>query len=121
MAVLSFTILWLVSLMLENAGIVDIFWGPGFVVVGIYYALIPFTVLGGIVLRRRGIRLTPMLAMWPTVMFASAITFGLTRYRVPIDIAMMAMTGIAVAWIVDRLREPAPETPVAAPAGARAP
>jgi 4-amino-4-deoxy-L-arabinose transferase-like glycosyltransferase len=82
---------------------------PSTVGLGVYYALIPFTVLGGFVMRRRGIRLTPMLAMWPTVMFAAAITFGLTRYRVPIDIAMMAMAAIAVAWIVDRLRDPTPE------------
>lgn len=36
-AVIAFTILWLVSLALRDASIVDIFWGPGFVVVGWYY------------------------------------------------------------------------------------
>jgi steroid 5-alpha reductase family enzyme len=33
---LFFTVLWLLSLVFGNAGIVDIFWGPGFVVVGIF-------------------------------------------------------------------------------------
>jgi len=32
--VVAFTLLWLVSLFIGNASIVDIFWGPGFVLVG---------------------------------------------------------------------------------------
>jgi len=39
-AVGAFSALWVVSLVLKNASIVDIFWGPGFVVVGFYYALV---------------------------------------------------------------------------------
>jgi steroid 5-alpha reductase family enzyme len=39
-AVSVFTLLWLVSLPLKNAGIVDIFWGVGFIVVGWYYLAI---------------------------------------------------------------------------------
>ncbi len=34
-----FVLLWLLSLVLGNAGIVDIFWGPGFVVAGIFYLM----------------------------------------------------------------------------------
>jgi steroid 5-alpha reductase family enzyme len=41
------TLLWLVSLMLHNASIVDIFWGAGFVVtVWIYFALTPGNLYG---------------------------------------------------------------------------
>jgi steroid 5-alpha reductase family enzyme len=36
-AVIAFTLLWLVSLVIRNASIVDVFWGPGFVVVGGFY------------------------------------------------------------------------------------
>lgn len=92
---------------------------PSTVGLGFYYALVPFTVLGGVVMWRRRLRLTPMIAMWPTVMFAAAITFGLTRYRVPIDIAMMAMAAIAVAWIVDQLRGRPPEPAPALPTSSR--
>src|SRR5215510_955462 len=36
------TIIWLVSLPMKNSSIVDIFWGPGFVLVGwVYFALTP--------------------------------------------------------------------------------
>ncbi len=41
-AIATFTLLWLVSLPLEDASIVDVFWGLGFIVVGWYYlAVIP--------------------------------------------------------------------------------
>ena len=71
---------------------------------GFYYALLPLTIIGGMVFWRRGIRLTPLLSMWPTIMLASAITFGLTRYRVPIDIAMMALSAVAISWLIEQLR-----------------
>lgn len=38
-AILAFTILWILSLPLRNASIVDIFWGTGFIVMGLYYLL----------------------------------------------------------------------------------
>ena len=37
-AIIAFSVLWGVSLVLKNAGIVDIFWGPGFVLLGVVYA-----------------------------------------------------------------------------------
>ena len=77
---------------------------PSTVGLGVYYALVPFAILGGLLLRRRGIRLTPLLAMWLMVMATSATTFGLTRYRVPIDIAMMVMAAVAIGWVHHRLR-----------------
>ena len=77
---------------------------PSTVGLGVYYALIPFSVLGALLMRRRGQRLTPLLSMWPTIMFASAVTFGLTRYRVPIDIAMIVLSSVALSWVFHRLR-----------------
>lgn len=38
-AVGSFVLLWMLSLVLGNAGIADVFWGPGFVVAGVFYLL----------------------------------------------------------------------------------
>lgn len=64
-----------------------------------YYGLIPFTILGFEMLRRRGERLVPFAAMWTLVLFASAITFGLTRYRVPIDVAMILVSSFSLAWL----------------------
>ncbi len=35
----SFVLLWMLSLVVKNAGVVDVFWGPGFVVVSVFYLL----------------------------------------------------------------------------------
>ena len=55
----AFTILWLVSLSLENAGIVDIFWGPGFILVGAYYAM---SVSGALTFR--GLLVLGLVTIW---------------------------------------------------------
>ncbi|MEM7139954.1 MAG: glycosyltransferase family 39 protein [Actinomycetota bacterium] len=77
---------------------------PSTVGLGVYYTLVPLTVVGALLLRRRGTRLTPLLSVWPMIALASATTFGLTRYRVPIDIAMIILGAVALAWIAHRLR-----------------
>ncbi len=33
------TVIWLVSLQMKNAGIVDIFWGPGFAMAALVYGI----------------------------------------------------------------------------------
>ena len=38
-AAIAFFALWLLSLILEDASIVDIFWGTGFILIGAYYAM----------------------------------------------------------------------------------
>ncbi len=40
LVILFFTIIWLWSVILKNASIVDIFWGTGFIVAGIFYFII---------------------------------------------------------------------------------
>ncbi len=78
---------------------------PSILGIAFYYALIPISALGAAVMWGRRERLTPLLAMWPTILFASATTFGLTRYRVPIDIAMIVLSAVAAAWLWPRVRE----------------
>jgi steroid 5-alpha reductase family enzyme len=58
-AVAAFSVLWALSLALKNAGIVDIFWGPGFVLVGAFYAI---TVPGGPTLR--GLVVLVLVTVW---------------------------------------------------------
>ena len=58
-AAVAFSGLWLVSLLLEDASIVDIFWGPGFIVVGAYYAM---TVSGAPSLR--GLLVLGLVTVW---------------------------------------------------------
>ncbi len=58
-AAASFSVLWLVSLLLEDASIVDIFWGPSFIIVGAYYAM---TVSGAPTLR--GLLVLGLVTVW---------------------------------------------------------
>ena len=62
-----------------------------------YYALIPLGVYGGILLHRRGQHAVADARApswwWPS---RPPITFGLTRYRVPVDVALVVLAGVGV-------------------------
>jgi steroid 5-alpha reductase family enzyme len=60
-SVAIFTVLWLLSLALANASIVDIAWGPGFVVLGVFYL-----VTGSGAPTARGLLVTMLVALWAT-------------------------------------------------------
>ena len=73
-----------------------------------YYAMIPFGIYGLVVMRRRRLPILPLLALVAIATFAAAITFGVTRYRAPAEVAIVlaAAVGIDAAW--RRLRTPVP-------------
>ncbi len=71
--------------------------GPSTVGLAMYYALLVPAAFGAWRLRRAGVRLTPFLAWWPLVIVTAALTFGLTRYRVPVDVAMILLASAGVA------------------------
>lgn len=58
-AIAGLTLLWIVSLAMRNASIVDIFWGPGFVLMGVYYLA---TVPGGPI--PRGVLVVALATLW---------------------------------------------------------
>jgi steroid 5-alpha reductase family enzyme len=58
-AAVAFSFLWLVSLVLRDASIVDIFWGPGFILIGAYYAM---TVSGAPTFR--GLLVLALVTVW---------------------------------------------------------
>lgn len=64
-----------------------------------YYALVPAAVLGAIVLGRRGIPRSPLLAMAVVVTITAALSFGVTRYRVPADAMLTVLAGVGVAHL----------------------
>jgi hypothetical protein len=71
-----------------------------------YYLLLPPAVLGAVGLRRRGLTLIPVLSTVAVVTIAAATTFGVTRYRVPADVALVMLGGVGLRdvamWIVGR-------------------
>ncbi len=67
-----------------------------------YYLLLPFGAVGAVALHRRKITLVPLLSTVVVVTVAAAATFGLTRYRVPADVALVVLAGIGVDALIRR-------------------
>lgn len=62
-----------------------------------FWALVPFTVAGTVVLRRRGTTVAPILAAAVTVVLVSGLFYGIPRFRLPLDVAMPIPVGVIVA------------------------
>jgi 4-amino-4-deoxy-L-arabinose transferase-like glycosyltransferase len=73
--------------------------GPARVGLGLYLAMVPVAVAGGVLLWRRRVTLVPLLAQVVLVTFTAATTFGVTRYRVPADVALVVLAGLGLAWV----------------------
>jgi 4-amino-4-deoxy-L-arabinose transferase-like glycosyltransferase len=79
----------------------------------IFYATVVLGVLGAIVLRRRRITLVPFLGLLGGVVITSMVTFGETRYRVPLDVALVVLSAVGLDGVLPR-QTPAP-TPAPTP------
>ncbi len=80
--------------------------GAARVGLGLYLAMVPVALAGGVALWRSKTTLVPLVAQFVLVTFTAATTFGVTRYRVPADVALVILAGIGLAWVT--AREPAP-------------
>jgi 4-amino-4-deoxy-L-arabinose transferase-like glycosyltransferase len=77
------------------------FWA--FVGLGLYYALVPPSVVGVVLLRRRGVIVYPLLAVGADVVVAVLVTYGQTRFRAPLEpvlalLAAVAVDGLLTKW-----------------------
>lgn len=81
---------------------------PGRVGLGLYYLMVPVAVAGVVLLRRRRVTIIPLVAPFLLVTFTAATTFGVTRYRVPSEVALTILAGLGVAWVT-RATGPAAE------------
>lgn len=65
-----------------------------------YYALLPPAAAGLVGLWRRRVPISPYVGSAVVISFTAAISFGLTRYRVPVDVGLcvLAAIGIDAAW-----------------------
>jgi 4-amino-4-deoxy-L-arabinose transferase-like glycosyltransferase len=75
---------------------------PSRVGLGLYYAMIPVGIAGVILLRRARVTLVPLVAPFLLVTFTAATTFGVTRYRVPAEVALVILAGLGSAWVTTR-------------------
>jgi 4-amino-4-deoxy-L-arabinose transferase-like glycosyltransferase len=71
-----------------------------------YFLLLPFAVAGLVVLRRRRKPILPFVAIAGVITFTAATTFGITRYRAPVDAMLPVLAGVAVFAAIDAWRRP---------------
>jgi 4-amino-4-deoxy-L-arabinose transferase-like glycosyltransferase len=68
-----------------------------------FYALVITGIGGGVVLRWREIRLWPLVVIGAVVIFTAVTTFGETRYRTSLDVAVVVLAAVMVDEVVQSL------------------
>jgi hypothetical protein len=65
-----------------------------------YAVLLPLAVAGIVIVKRQGLPISPLVAPAVAVSLTAALSFGVTRYRVPADAALVVAAAVAVdaAW-----------------------
>lgn len=90
---------------------------------GMYYALVPLALIGGVVLRRRRVPIFPLLAVVADVAISVLLTFGQTRYRSIAEPVLALLAAVAIDEVVmrrgARRRPPSAIDLAAGPGGAR--
>lgn len=61
-----------------------------------YWMVMPFAIFGLVVLRRRRIPIFPYLAIAASVTITVALSFGITRYRAPVDTVLPVLAAVAL-------------------------
>lgn len=84
-----------------------------------YFAMWPFAILGLVVLRKRRLPISPFIAIFIMTTFVALISFALSRYRVPSEVALVVAASVGIdqlarQWWDRRRRSAAP--PAAEPA-----
>ncbi len=70
--------------------------------VRMYAVLVPVGLVGLVVLARRRVPLSPLVGPAVAVSITAAMVYGLTRYRVPADVALCILAGVAVDALLRR-------------------
>ncbi|HEY3830664.1 MAG TPA: acyltransferase family protein [Acidimicrobiia bacterium] len=71
-----------------------------------YLLLMPLALHGLVLLYRRRVTIIPFLALAATITITAASTFGITRYRAPIDALLPVLAAGAIIYRLDRSRPP---------------
>jgi 4-amino-4-deoxy-L-arabinose transferase-like glycosyltransferase len=60
----------------------------------VYYGLVVMSIAGALVLRRRRITLVPFVGLLVEVVVASMLTYGTTRFRTPLEVALVVLSAV---------------------------
>ena len=72
-----------------------------------YWLVMPFAIFGLVVMRRRRIPIFPYFAIALSVTITVALSFGITRYRAPVDTVLPLLAAIGIDSIWRHRRPPA--------------
>jgi uncharacterized membrane protein YoaK (UPF0700 family) len=61
-----------------------------------FWLLVPVTVAGAVVLRRRRVPITPLVAQFVLVSITAAAIYGLVRFRIPAEVSIVVLSAVAV-------------------------
>jgi 4-amino-4-deoxy-L-arabinose transferase-like glycosyltransferase len=70
-----------------------------------FWLLVPFSVAGAVILRRRKVPITQLVAQFVVVTVTAVAIYGLVRFRIPAEVSIVVLSAVAV----DRLFGPRPE------------
>jgi 4-amino-4-deoxy-L-arabinose transferase-like glycosyltransferase len=82
-----------------------------------YFVLLPLSVLGAVLLRRRRVQILPLFAQALIVTVVAAMTFGLTRYRAGVEVSIVVLAAVGLSWIHTALTGSADAHTVTGPLG----
>jgi 4-amino-4-deoxy-L-arabinose transferase-like glycosyltransferase len=71
-----------------------------------YYVLLPLAVVGGVTVRRRRTTIVPFVGICAEVVLTTSLTVGSIRYRVPLEVVLVVLAGVAVDSLLGRWRRP---------------
>jgi len=69
--------------------------------VGIYYVLLPLAAIGVVVLRRRRAPLAVLVAPFALVTLVAALSYGVTRFRMPAEVSIVVLAAVALTALLD--------------------
>jgi 4-amino-4-deoxy-L-arabinose transferase-like glycosyltransferase len=78
-----------------------------------FWLLVPCAAVGAVMLRRRRVPITPLIAQFVVVTITAAAIYGLVRFRIPAEVSIVVLAAVAVDGWWGRRPEPAESRPVA--------
>ena len=75
-----------------------------------YYPVLFLAIAGAVVLRRRGVRVWPFVAYFAAVTLVGVTVYGITRFRIAAEPALIVLAAVALdAWVARRAQRGAGE------------
>ena len=81
-----------------------------------YWLVVPFAVIGSVLLYRRRVTLIPLFAQVLMVTFVAASAYGAVRFRIPAEVALIALAAVALDAGLTAIRPARPAAAAEEPA-----